>query len=124
MEQAHYLEQDESATDLFGDQGSATCKFGIDGLNDKPKLAYDLKDAQRAFNTGAKRVGTFFDCSMQSLTSFEKPASLDPFHPRAGNEDAYISYQASEELNSASLIWQRFVYPTSVAGKIPKETLR
>ena len=95
-QQAHYLGQDESATDLFrkpGDAPNSTNKFTIDGLDeDTPKIAYDLKSAQK----DVQRVGTFLDCSKQSLSSLEMG---NPLYPHQGKEDSYVSYPACSAAN-------------------------
>lgn len=104
-QQAHYLGQNESATDLFrksGDAQKSSNKFSIDGIEEETqKIAYDLKDLQKDWNNGLKKAGTFADCSKESLISVEAPASIDALHPHRGNEDAYISYQACAAANNA-----------------------
>lgn len=102
-QQAHYLGQDESATDLFrkaGDISSSTSKFTIDGLEDEtPSIAYDMRDLQEDL----KKVGNGIESSKQALSSFEIPVRLEPLnavYPHRGNEDAYISYPACKAANA------------------------
>ncbi len=101
-QQAHYLGQDESATDLFrkpGDSSNNACKFTIDGLDEEsPKIAYDLKDIQK----DVRKVGNRIEYAKHSLSSFEAPAKLEllnAVYPRRGHEDAYISYPACKAAN-------------------------
>lgn len=104
VQQAHYLGQDESATDLFrknGDTSSSTSKFTIDGLaKETPSVAYDMRDLQKDL----RKVGNGIESSRKALGSFEIPARLEPLnvvYPHRGNEDAYISYPACKAANAA-----------------------
>ena len=62
-----------------------------------PKIAYDLHDAQRDISRGIKQVGTFLECSKESLTSLE---AGNPLYPHQGKEDDYISYSACRQANA------------------------
>lgn len=102
-QQAHYLGQDESATDLFRKPTDATnkaSKFTIDGLEEEsPKIAYDIKDIQK----DVRKVGNHIEYAKQTLSSFEAPAKLEllnAVYPRRGHEDAYISYPECRAANA------------------------
>jgi len=102
-QQAHYLGQDESATDLFrkpGDSPNNANKFTIEGLDEEtPKIAYDLRDIQK----DVRKAGNQIEYAKQTLSSFEAPAKLElvnAVYPRRGHEDAYISYPACKAANS------------------------
>lgn len=58
-QQAHYLEQDESATELFRKNGDApvgTCKFGIDGLGEEGpvEVAYKFPEIKLGLDQKTK----------------------------------------------------------------------
>lgn len=61
------------------------------------KIAYDLQDARKDLAGGVKKVGTFLECSKESLTSLE---SGNPLYPHQGKEDNYISYPACRQANA------------------------
>lgn len=63
----------------------------------KQLIAYDLQDVQKQLNAGTKKIGTFLECSKQSLTSFE---AGNPIYPHLGKEDNFVSYSACRLANS------------------------
>lgn len=91
----------ESSFSHVGERRKDEKKACLGGVNEAASIvAYDLKDAQRDLNSSLKKVGTSIECSQKTLSSFEKPASLDAFHPHAGREDDFVSYPACSAANA------------------------
>ncbi len=96
--------QGDSVSIDYGNGQQASRKSGLTEKDfiqksgtEQQKIAYDLRDAQRDMSGGIKKVGTFLECSKESLTSFEAGNSL---YPHLGKEDDYISYPACRQANA------------------------